>query len=1516
MKMSKVSFVILFCLIVVLGTICFSSCFFNNKTHTITFTVDGKEYATMEFNEDDDIELDLPDPPSVKGKNFVRWEYVDDNGTTREYTRYSVGSLKGDTTVYAVFDNNTTNFDVNENGNKIINVRDKSVAVYDIPSQINGIDIDTIDKEVFKDNKNITTVNIPSTIRYIEDSAFENCENLETVTFSNETEELYIKRRAFANCSSIEELVLPDNLTKIYEGSFSGCSSLTKLTTPFLGGGQTYANSSYNAYYTLAYIFGTDETIALKDVVVTKQEFFKYECLTGTSIESIKILSEITEMNRISYYVQDSLVSIDLSNTKLEILPYDAFNGCTKLTSVSLPNTLRKISAYAFCGCSSLETIDLPKSVKILDYSAFAGCEKLKDIDISRVEDIYGTCFLNCPLLTSLDAKSLITIRDNAFKNMPNLTSINLVNVETIGKNAFENDSALVSFGAVKDQLKSLKTIGTEAFKSCSSLSSIYLNKQIESIGDAAFKDCSSIAAFEIEEGSSLSSIGQRSLSGAVSLQSLTIPFVGLSRTSGESLPCLFSRKGQDTAQSGEYTVGNYYVPNSLTSVTITDSTIIPNSAFAQLLSLTSVELSDSVEQIGSGALYGTSLTSFRIPQSLTEINTKIGSTGSIDLYIDSVEHYVSIAQVQLLPQGTLTDTNHKLRLFIGNNEVTSIDLSSMTSLETISDYKFSECRDITSITLPNSVTEIGNYAFYGTGITSITLPTNLTTIKTRAFAYTGLTTIALSPILTNIESAAFAYTSLSSINVPKEMQTIKGFNNISTLASVAFEANSTLQTIGDDCFSGSGLQSITIPASVETIGTRAFKNCSNLQTVAFANGTLLENIGSESFYNTGITSITIPASVENIYSSAFASSDLETITFESNSAINSIGATFLSGTQVSTLVIPSTISTLSNNAFAGMSLLSSVTYPAINTWGNLGKTTGSVSVIVNSSSLCTNAFSSASNVTAIDISNVDTINNNAFYTNWSEDGTSYTGITSLNRIDIASWDQYLSINFGATNSSIPFKYKTGTSTYKTVEIYVDGTKASGSLDLSEIDSAITSIPARAFRGLTGFTSVVLPKTITAVGDYAFAYCSDVTSFKFKEGVNSPTYDNDLTIIGIAAFRGSGISKIVLSNAITTIGANAFSNCTGLTDFSFASSPTDLKLIDNYAFYGCTGITAFTVPASVTTIGNYCFQYSAIQTINFEAGAQLQKTGTGCFSDCADLVTIGQFPSTFTMIGTYTFRGCQSLTTLDFSTSGITSIAESAFRGNTALQYVYLSDKVTSIGNYAFYQCGELLQVIMSGANVVSVGNSAFEDCLKLTTFGYGDWAAVETYVDTNCELSSAVNPDVRDSYINSRKSNFTQIDFVGTKAFKGCESLENVILYSTITSVSSYAFYDCSSLKYVNIPYSCTSIGYMAFAGEAFSNTARKSTSNMTTHEKSLYKTYGIALEFETGITEMVWEYYYNNSMFTRTDTFHRSYYKGNNNYETHEKYHNTLYIYSDCQDQLTTNTRYQIGMRRKSAS
>ena len=339
--------------------------------------------------------------------------------------------------------------------------------------------------------------------------------------------------------------------------------------------------------------------------------------------------------------------------------------------------------------------------------------------------------------------------------------------------------------------------------------------------------------------------------------------------------------------------------------------------------------------------------------------------------------------------------------------------------------------------------------------------------------------------------------------------------------------------------------------------------------------------------------------------------------------------------------------------------------------------------------------------------------------------------------------------------------------------------------------------------------------TVTGIGS-----CTD-TEIVIPSKHNS----KPVTSIGASAFRDcTGLKSITIPDSVTSIGSSAFYNCNNLQDIyitdiaawcnisgldklmSYGSSnknlyinnelatsitiPNGVTVIPSSAFRGCTGLTSITIPSSVTSIGAGAFRgCTDLKSIIVDEGNTKYHSAGNCLIETA----------TKTLI-----LGCE--TSVIPTNGSVTSIGSSAFYGCNGLTSVTIPDSVTSIGSYAFEDCRGLTSVTIPDS-VTSIGYSAFKGCTGLTSV---------TIPDSVTSIGRAA------FYGCSGLTSVTiggSVTSIGSSAFYGCSGLTSVTIGNGVTSIGDYAFYGCSSLTSITIPDSVTSIGEYAFYNTAWYN-------------------------------------------------------------------------------------------------
>ena len=320
------------------------------------------------------------------------------------------------------------------------------------------------------------------------------------------------------------------------------------------------------------------------------------------------------------------------------------------------------------------------------------------------------------------------------------------------------------------------------------------------------------------------------------------------------------------------------------------------------------------------------------------------------------------------------------------------------------------------------------------------------------------------------------------------------------------------------------------------------------------------------------------------------------------------------------------------------------------------------------------------------------------------------------------------------------------------------------------IPDSVTAIGNYAFGWCSSLQSVVIPDSVTAIGNRAFYECSSLQSVAISDSVIT---------IGDSAFDGcSSLQSVVIPDSVTAIGDWAFSGCSSLQSVVI---PDSVTAIGDWAFYECSSLQSVAIPDSVTAIGDYTFkECSSLKSITILDS--VTTIGEEAFSDCSSLQSV-VIPDSVTDIGVGAFSMCPKLS-LTLSSEKSFRLVNRLIIDNSGIlisclnnsEHISIPDSVTAIGDVAFYGCSSLKSVAIPDS-VATIGDSAFCECSS---------------------LKSIVIPD--------------SVTAIGNRAFYECSSLQSITIPDSVTAIGDWAFDRCSSLKFVVIPKSVTKIGYSAF--------------------------------------------------------------------------------------------------------
>ena len=513
----------------------------------------------------------------------------------------------------------------------------------------------------------------------------------------------------------------------------------------------------------------------------------------------------VTSIGDFAFNDCSGLTSVTIPNSVTSI-GNSAFSGCSGLTSVTIPNGVTSIQGDTFYGCSSLTSVTIPNSVTFIDSYAFSGCSGLTSVTIpNSVTSIGWYAFSGCSGLTSLTIPNSVgSILEEAFSGCSGLTSITVENGNAVydsrnNCNAIVKTSTNELIIGCKSTIipNSVTSIVWFAFSGCSGLTSITIPNSVTSIGISAFSGCSGLTSVTIPN--SVTSIGHSAFYGCSSLTSVTIP-------------------------------------NGVT--------LIEDATFRECSSLTSVTIPNSVTSIGWSAFSGCSgLTSVTIPNSVTSIGESAFS-GCTSLPVINNCRYADTYLVEVVDKTIASCTIKEGTRFIGYPA-------------------FSGCSWLTSITIPNSVTSIGQRAFSGC---KNLISVNITDVA--AWCQLNGGNQLLSPIC-HLVINGLEMKNIKNLVIPDGVTSIQpgAFKYSAGLTSVTIGNDVT--SIGNEAFyECSDITSVTIGSNINSVGSKAFANCPEIKEVyCYAKDVpTISNDTFENSYYIKFATLYVPESSVDLY--------------------------------------------------------------------------------------------------------------------------------------------------------------------------------------------------------------------------------------------------------------------------------------------------------------------------------------------------------------------------------------------------------------------------------------------------------------------------------------------------------------------------------------------------------------------------------------------------------------------------------------------------------------------------
>lgn len=825
--------------------------------------------------------------------------------------------------------------------------------------------------------------------------------------------------------------------------------------------------------------------------------------------------------------------------------------------------------------------------------------------------------------------------------------------------------------------------IGNKAFYYCNRLTSIVIPSTVTVIEGEAFRGCSGLTSIVIPENVTI--INSNAFSECRNLQSITIPSSVTSLGSN-----LFSSCSGELRINCNLLYSSTLNGSSFSSIIIGDDvTVLGSSVFNNLKSLTSIVLGESLIEIGNNAFQGcTGLTSISIPNNVTYIGSNAfqGCTGLTSIsFGDGVQDVGEKAFQQCTKLASVNIND-----IASWCETRFVDYYSNPLY--LAKHLYLDGTEITDLTIPGSVLNIGNNVFYGySSLTSVSIESGVSSIGTNAFNNcSNLSSVYIPNSLSTIEYNAFQNcTNLNSVFI----------SDVASWCSIAFNNNTAnpLYYANKLYLNDIELKQLIIPSDVSAIEQYAFLNCSSIESVTIPNS--ITTIGLDAFLGcTGLNSI---------YINNLSAWSVIAFNSQSSNPLYYARQLFLNDVKLTELIIPDDISSIGKNAFINCTSLTSLTIPRnITDIGDNAFTgcNGLSSVIINSNELVSTNYTYNFNFNNIFSSSVqeyvlgDHITNIGDYAFYDGDAISSVtlpiSITSIGNAAFRECD-------GLTSINIP----DGVVEIKDYAFY-----RCSNLTSITLPNSLRSIGINAFYNCKQLTSIAIPADVISIGQSVLANCSGLLSITMPSSISSSKLEeifNDCTSLKTVKFRNmesfDDCLSILCSKRYPAATATFYLNDAVITDIYI---PDGINTICADAFLGCT-FEDIHFPESLTSIGSNAFKGSKYLN-KLELPESLTSLETNVFANCIALQEV-DIKGNLTTISDNSFQGCNSLTEISIS-EGVESIGSYAFKNCSSLDSVLLPNSMRTIGEGAFSGCSSLTNLVLND-DLLSIGKEAFMGC-------------------------------------------------------------------------------------------------------------------------------------------------------------------------------------------------------------
>lgn len=1038
------------------------------------------------------------------------------------------------------------------------------------------------------------------------------------------------------------------------------------------------------------------------------------------------------------------------------------------------------IGARAFYG-TTLRKITLPSTVKTIDSEAFRGGSLLTEVtfaDGSFIETIGADAFNGCGRLESFAfSRFTSSIGDRAFNNCAlaeNYYNLGDTCITTLGVLTFSGNRSVENFTLPA----TLTTIAGYVFRNCNSASFTFRNEGgIESVGAGAFDNCVRLSGLTSPV---LTSIGDGAFAGCYSLTSVSM-------VSDKPLCLQFGTVACENSYPVEYEATTYYLPYSLSSVLVTPNVrtgqnaagTVVTDALYDCIAVKNVTLCEGIKLIKERAFrLNATATSGEFGISLPTTLTEIGKHAfegrkdlkKIDLPVNlvTIDDYAfyqldALATVNVpvnnalskVGKYTFTDTRWynefdgivyigRVALGISEDYIAAIGKSNFegndfAGLDSVADYAFANNGRISSVSLPDNIIDVGEGAFaFDTALKRISFGADCTVGEGVVTGCAQLESVTVG--LTKTVEGLFGTEAVGGMTAyVKEAET---YYISPALCDLTLIADSKNEVDAGVYVNFATLQTITVSEGIVSVKDGAFVNNVVLTTVSLPAS--LTSIGYYDNYDVELASsafddvlkaktisdyedlLTNDADAVGVFGGCAA---LSVVTVKPNSRLNTIYPKVFARTALTSFTVPASVVSIGAFAFA-FTPLTELTFVG-----------GEADLDIGYGAFTQDDSGDSFHSYTLNLpTNLKRIAPRAF--------AFRLGITSVNFNEGLA---FLGVGAFSEGGIIKLTLPAGValhSEYCTTDAVLD--PETGDV----ITPAETGTYGVFFAGYSPIMELTLSSPIKAMDIFGTTADLRLATVTINGGVIAEKQFMDFDTI----------TSVVL-NGVTSIGKDAFRNCSGLVGVTIPYTVTE---IGDGAFAGAAGLRAFVFenvsgrPSRLTSIGKDLFEGDVALLTALFPSSVTNTVFDGVFNGCLNL-TETNIPESVITLGDYAFNGCAALTSITIP-ENVTAIGDHAFDGCVKMEFENIKfDRLTSVGDYAFADC-KLLHGVKA-ENISAIGDGAFSGCDNLKEITVKD-KKVSDYIAASA-LPKIVTVNVSSA-----------ADGIISGTFDGCVNLASVMIY------------------------------------------------------------------------------------------------------------------------------------------